>query len=946
MRSALARCLALALALAPAASVAQPRPAALSAVEHALGASPVHRVAGHGSLTVGVTREGDLAVLAWPSPSCCDQLTHLASNALDARSQPRTGVREGFGAALGLAITTAAGTRTAWLHDSAAFRIESSAYRDGDTLTPVTTYVHTATGVRVVLTDAVLPGDDVLQRRVQVTAPASSGVTALALLSHANLGPTHNVVERLPLGDVLGDTRNEYIALWDAARTAMVHFRPDSADPVTTLTQLLTPPMLAADHFGALEALMRNAGDVTDAVATAAASLDDRYGAGVYAVQTTEPAPDQWQAGADDDTFCEALDGFIENVASLQAAGIALPINPTVARVFGCADTLRGNAIGTARGWTRTPTSAWRDAQDGTLSNNPIAVWRADTALRAPITLDASGRGEARALFAFGRTAAEAHARAARARAMSAAAVESADGSAWAALRTPLSFPTAPAGTADTDRARIELAARRALLHVANGTDARTGMIVASIARQAPYGLDWPRDGAFFDYALDVAGAHAAVTKRLAWALPLARREPVLPSQIFALTDPAPPLDPRTGTRQYPEAAWEMNYYDNGAMGGFYRFEIDNTAWMIWSAAAHVAFVPEASRRATAETVWEPVRRSAELLAAWRDGRTGLCAPANEDDNGAFTATLHGGTAVFAALEASARLARYLDHTAEASRWERRASELRDALIRTFYDESRQRFVNVVTGAAASNPGSAGLGPTAWLVWPARMLPYSDPRVARQVRYDLEQVLATLRGDGDSEGGAYLTKTTLSAAAFLAGGGDATLAPLVDEALARLARDVIDPDTQTMGEVFINVRDASGAVVRRENRVSIPHLWEATLFELSLAARSDPARFNLDLAPLPPAQTPPPGTVPFVPDPVPDAGAPRDAADVPMDAAPTANTSSGGCGCRTSAPASHPSTPWTFALALAAWATRRRRRAADAASSTGASRPSAPSPRE
>ena len=29
-------------------------------------------------------------------------------------------------------------------------------------------------------------------------------------------------------------------------------------------------------------------------------------------------------------------------------------------------------------------------------------------------------------------------------------------------------------------------------------------MIVASVARQAPYGLDWPRDGAFFDYALDV----------------------------------------------------------------------------------------------------------------------------------------------------------------------------------------------------------------------------------------------------------------------------------------------------------------------------------------------------------------------------------------------------------------------------------------------------------
>ncbi len=199
------------------------------------------------------------------------------------------------------------------------------------------------------------------------------------------------------------------------------------------------------------------------------------------------------------------------------------------------------------------------------------------------------------------------------------------------------------------------------------------------------------------------------------------------------------------------------------------------------------------------------------------------------------------------------------------------------------------------------------------------MLPYSDPRVARQVRLDLEQVLATLRGDAGTDGGAYLTKTTLSAAAFLAGGGDPSLAPLVDEAIERIARDVFDQDAQTLGEVFVTVRDADGGVIGRENRVSIPHLWEATLFALTVAARSAPERFNLTLSGLPPAQTPGPGVVPFVPEPDTDAGV-RDASTTPTV---TPSTDSSSCGCRAGNPRNEGLALWLVALAIV---TRRRQR--------------------
>jgi MYXO-CTERM domain-containing protein len=570
--------------------------------------------------------------------------------------------------------------------------------------------------------------------------------------------------------------------------------------------------------------------------------------------------------------------------------------------------------------------SAWDDAQDGTLDGNPAAAYLNDVALRTPVVLDVGGHGEARLLVAFGPTARAARAAYGAARRLSASTVTSEDQARWRqraeALLVPDRLPTTlPA----EDRARIVRASRRALLHMYNGTDRGTGAIVASIARQAPYGLDWPRDGAFFDLALDVAGDWQAVSRRLAWALPLARTEPLGRGDIDLVLDPAPPVDPRSGLRAYPEAAWEMNYYADGTLGGFFRFEIDNTAWMVWSAAVHAAWAPEDVRDALARAYWEPVRRSAELLAAWRDPQTGLQAPAQEDDNAAYTQTLHGGTAVFAALEAAARLARQTGHPTEASRWELRAGELRDVLVARFYDLVGGRFVNDVTGAAASNPGSSALGATAWLVHPARLLPYNDPRVGAQVRRDLEQVLAQLRGDPGTEGGAYLTKTTLAAAVYLARGGDPSVRPLLEESVARLARDVIDPDTQVLGEVFVTVRDARGAVLRRENRVSVPHLWEGALFYLSAMALSHPERFAPELSVFPANETPAPGTVGFRPPP--DGGRPDGAlVDVGMDAGLLTPPRASGCGCR--APAGGGATGLGLALAALATGAARRRRGA------------------
>src|SRR5205823_6087993 len=68
--------------------------------------------------------------------------------------------------------------------------------------------------------------------------------------------------------------------------------------------------------------------------------------------------------------------------------------------------------------------------------------------------------------------------------------------------------------TDDADRLRL---AKRALLSIAVGRDRSSGAIVASISSQPPYNLDWPRDGSFIDYALDVAGLSDWVTQHRAF---------------------------------------------------------------------------------------------------------------------------------------------------------------------------------------------------------------------------------------------------------------------------------------------------------------------------------------------------------------------------------------------------------------------------------------------
>lgn len=820
---------------------APPARAQVDLIERVFGATNLQATTGNGGLTAGVSRDGDLTVLSWPSPSFYDQIHYLSANGPGARARPRMGAAEGMGAFAGLVVTTDGGATKAvtWLRDPAWTRRVT--FAADDTSIVLGTFARADLGLEVVQTDFVLADRDVLVRRYEVRRAAQSPVTGAWLLVYANLSPSLSRVEQVPLADFLSDHRADFFAAWDDRRKALVHFHPEDTGVLTTIVDAFVNPVVRT--FGPLGDLMKDTVLDEGALDALLVDLDAHYAPGVYAAVATQPAPDQVQVGEDATDTCAAVDAWARGVEEILQT---LPPDALPAGV-GSVGFLRCGAwdpVGDVRaieGWVRAPADALADAADGELSGSRLAGAQANAALRVPLAFE-SGVARAATFLAFGRTAALAHAALDSARDKDPQALEEAVAQgdrAWAAsLRIPRTVSPA-----------LRAFSLRALLNLRVGTDRQTGAIVASVARQPSYHLDWPRDGAFFNAALDVAGQHALVTRRLRFYARVMRRARTPTQPIVNAEVPGWPDCP--SCRDLPPGSWEMNYYADGLIGGNIRLEVDNTALLVWSFVSHAGYLQGSERSAYLAEVWPVVKEAATWLAGWRDPATGLVWPANEDDNVAFTQGLQAAGTVFGALRAAARMARAMGDEATAAAWVGRAAELRRATLEHLYDP-RLGFLDQPTGGAVANPGSASGGASSWLAWPERFLPFDDPRLQDQLRKNLAVQLTKVRGGG--EGGAYPTKASVAAALALPPGADRDAA--MDLAL-RMARDVADPDARFLGEVFVNVdENGDGIADRRINAVATPHLWAGILVYLTAMAYESPELFDPHERVLPAVQIP------------------------------------------------------------------------------------------
>jgi len=847
--------------LAPSAHAAS----SVDLVEHAFGASDVNGVSGNGGLTIGVGRHGDLTVLTWPSPSYTDHLAVVTSNDPEVRSRRSLLGDPAMGSAIGLAWDVGDQVAFSWLRDE-PWEV-TQAWAEPNAPVVATTFVHAAVGLEVVVTDLVPPDRDVWVRRVAVHRAADSAVTGARVVFYANPAPTLSRVPQLPFADWALDPYNDFAALYDAGTEAVVHFRPAGHGDVTELTAILQPPGI--DYGAVGEALTEGALDGATASALVA-RLDDDYGPGVYLAIGSDTPLLGHQVGFDATPLCDVADQLVDNLLALpeRFPDVTLPIDPSLANVFRCSRTIEG--IRAAQGWSGEARDAWADASAafGELSGANGAAGRANEALTVAVDLDAA---DPAVTFYTGvaATAAGALDLLGGARETGYGALRDATVAEWSAWIGRAHLPS-------TDDARVLEVCRRALLNLRVGTDADTGAIVASISRQAPYGLDWPRDGAFFNAALDAAGYPEMAEKHARFYLSTMRTEPAEPDPILNAEVPEDPDDPDAST--FPAGAWEMNYYADGLVGGNIRFEIDNTALTVWALVDHARYLAEdAAKTAWLEEVWPVVRQATELLVRWRDPETGLHAPANEDDNVIFTQTLHGAATTWLAIDQAAGVAETLGHGDEATRWRARADELKGAILTHLYDADSGSFDEGLS--ELQNPGNAAGGATSWMVWPAQLLPFDDERVQRQMRHNLD--LADARLDPKNGGAAYVTKILVAAALSLP---DEDSQARVAAGLKAMVDLAATPDTGVFGEVFVGVdSDGDGTADTFSARVSNPHLWAGTLVYLTAMARYDPERITDPLA------------------------------------APKAE---GGGGC-SGGPASSP--PFALALGVLAWLARRRR---------------------
>ena len=849
-------------------------------IEHILGATNSHAIAGSGGLTIGVSRDGDLTVLTWPSPSYFDQLSSITSNDEDARDQPRFGADEGMGAFVGLVVSTDGGETldVTWLRDEGWTR--SIRYLTPRSSVITTSFDNDALGLSVIQTDLVDETDDVWVRYIEVARTATSAVTDAWVLLYANLSPTLSRVPMVPLADWALEPRNDFAALYDEAEGVVVHFHPGDTGLVEDLGDVIVP---SAVEYGPIGEALVPAGEVPDAVVDGlVASLDADYAPGVYLALGSTPAPDQWQVGFDETGLCEVLDGLADNFVTIGERYPDLDLGgySMYSDLIRCPSAEHpGAVIRDAEGWEAVADDALDDASDGELSGARVAAGHVNEALRVPLEfVDIEGESLASVTFYLGAgtTAAEARAALQRVREVSMELLLVRTVAAQESWIAPLALPDGP----DIDPLLVDFS-RRTLLNIRVGTDRRTSAIVASISRQPPYGEDWPRDGAFFNAALDVAGLHDLVTDRLRFYSEVQRDED---AEAGMIEGPGPGFPDDPDNTSYPADAWEMNYYADGMTGGNIRWEIDNTALLVWSYVAHAGYIDDdAERAAYLEEVYPNVQRAADLLVSWRDATNFLPWLANEDDNVAFTQGLQGAGTTFGALRAAAMAARALGRDDDAERYEYRAAEVRWAIETHLYDED-VGFLEGVTG----NPGSAAAGASSWLAWPAHAFDADDERMLAQLSANMDRVLAAF--DPSSEGGAYLTKSSLAAA--LVHTDEAERERALELAVDMVER-VADPDTLFLGEVFAAVDDdGDGVFDRYDNRVSTPHLWAATLVYLTLMAYYHPELFDPHEDLLPAAEIPDEVEPPEIPDAGPDASP-----DGGSDAGHVFE-SGGGCDCR------------------------------------------------
>lgn len=371
--------------------------------------------------------------------------------------------------------------------------------------------------------------------------------------------------------------------------------------------------------------------------------------------------------------------------------------------------------------------------------------------------------------------------------------------------------------------------ARRSIINLFLGRDRNSGAIVASPSRQPAYHFDWPRDGAFYDLALDLAGFSEIVSQHLDFYRRTQQKNRFAGKFVWLLGLKLPFYSPR--------GHWYANLYTDGQVGNIsiLPYEIDETSLVIWDLWRHEQFIPEGERPAYQKQFLEVLELAANAIDSSVNKRKGWIRRSFEDDNFIPAATLHGAAAVLTGLASAIDAGqRWGTDPTQLERWRTSAVALRNGILRRVENEP-----------LTEKSGWRGIQ---WSLFPAPLFESYNDRLAKPFIRELTKEVQE-KVERKRLGYGYLAEQVFILNLVATKHPD--LRPLLALAAKEITNTIPIPGSDCYGEVTLWIKLPGQPHLIPQQRTSIPHLWTGVCAYLTVESFYRPERFLPQIPPSP-----------------------------------------------------------------------------------------------
>ncbi len=371
--------------------------------------------------------------------------------------------------------------------------------------------------------------------------------------------------------------------------------------------------------------------------------------------------------------------------------------------------------------------------------------------------------------------------------------------------------------------------AKRSITNLFIGRDRDSGAIVASPSRQPAYNFDWPRDGAFYDLALDLAGISEVVNQHLDFYRRSQRKKRFSANFLWVLGLKSPFYSPR--------GHWYANLSTDGNKGNLsvIPYEIDETSLIIWDLWRHEQFIQENERSTYQDQFLEMLELAANAINNTVKRKKGWVGKSCEDDNLIPHATLHGAAAVLTGLASAVDAGkRWGADPKQVERWRTSAIALRNGILRRIEDKT-----------ILNKSGWRGIQ---WSLFPAPLFEHYNDEGAKLL---IDQLTKEVQKKTERK---YLGYVYLAEQVFILNivtSKKPEIRPLLSRAVNEVISSIPISGSDCYGEVTLWINMPRESKLIPQQRTSIPHLWTGICAYLTVESFYRPERFLTQIPPIP-----------------------------------------------------------------------------------------------